>query len=244
MMMADRPLLEARGIGLHFGGLVALDGIDLQVARGEAFGLIGPNGAGKTTLFNVAAGVYRPTRGTLHLEGEDITALRPDLRCRRGLARTFQITQPFAELSVEENVMAAMLPRGGSLRQLREEAAEYIEQVGLAAKRRAGAGTLSTGQRKRLELARTLATRPKILLLDEVTGGVDQPSIPGLIDLIGGLHAKGLTLIVIEHNVTVMSALVDRLMFLVRGKTVVVGKPEEVSRHPEVERLYLGEAHA
>ena len=243
-MNASAPLFEVRDVGLNFGGLVALDGVSLAVSPGEAFGLIGPNGAGKTTLFNVAAGVYRPSRGSLRLAGEDITRLRPDQRCLRGLARTFQITQPFNELSVEENVMAAMLGRQGSIAELRDEAQAYVEQVGLLAKRRASAKTLSTGQRKRLELARALATRPKVLLLDEVTGGVDQPSIPGLIDLIAGLHAQGLTLIVIEHNVTVMSALVQRLMFLVRGRPVVVGSPQDVARHPEVKRLYLGDAHA
>ena len=140
--------------------------------------------------------------------------------------------------------MAAMLGRRLPMKRLRAEAAQYIEQVGLTAKCRSAASTLSTGQRKRLELARALATRPKVLLLDEVTGGVDLPSIPGLIELIKGLHQSGMTLVVIEHNVSVMAALVERLMFLVRGKTVVTGSPRDVTRHPDVERLYLGVENA
>lgn len=232
--------LSVQQLSLRFGGLQALDGLSFDVASGEAFGLIGPNGAGKTTLFNAIAGEYPPNTGRIQALGHDVTALRPDQRCRLGIARTFQITQPFNELSLEENLMVAMLGSGLPLQDLRARVPHYLERVGLIHKRRELARTLSTGQRKRLELARAIATEPKILLLDEVTGGVDLPSIAGLVELIQSLHAQGMTLVVIEHNVRVMATLVDRAMFMVQGRSVVVGSPQEVASHPEVERLYLG----
>ncbi|MGE0715835.1 MAG: ABC transporter ATP-binding protein [Alphaproteobacteria bacterium] len=244
MIATDDDILRVEGLGIRFGGLVAVAEVDFAVRRGEVFGLLGPNGAGKTTLFHLIAGALQPTTGRIWFEGRDVTALRPDRRSRLGIARTFQITQPFAELTVEENVMAAALVRHRTLAEMREAAGPYVEMVGLAHKRHALAKELSTGQRKRLELARAMATKPSLLLLDEVTGGVDQASIPGLIDLVARLRESGVTLILVEHNMRVIMRLSDRMMFLNRGEKLAEGAPDEIARHPDVVNLYLGAAHA
>ncbi|MGE0723019.1 MAG: ABC transporter ATP-binding protein [Alphaproteobacteria bacterium] len=242
--MADETILSVDGLGIRFGGLVALNDVGFAVRRGEVYGLLGPNGAGKTTLFHLVAGALRPSAGRIRFEGEDVTGLRPDQRSRRGIGRTFQITQPFAELTVEENVMAAALARSRNLDEMRERAGPFVEMVGLGAKRHALAKELSTGQRKRLELARAMATKPSLLLLDEVTGGVDHASIPGLIELVERLRQTGVTLVIVEHNMRVMMRLADRVMFLNRGEKLAEGTPEEIASHPEVVDLYLGAAHA
>ena len=234
------PLLSIEGLGIAFGGVRALQNINFEVQPGEIFGLLGPNGAGKTTLFNLIAGALKPSHGLIHFDGEDITRLKPDRRAKRGIARTFQITQPFHELSVEENVMVGTLTRHRSVRAMRDEAAPYVDQVGLSHKRHALAKELSTGQRKRLELARALAMRPRLLLLDEVTGGVDHASIRGLVDLVASLRETGVTMIVVEHNMRVITELAERMMFLNRGQKLVEGSPEEVAAHPDVVNLYLG----
>lgn len=237
-------ILKLDDIRVRFGGFVALDRISLTVNAGEVFGLLGPNGAGKTTLFNTVAGALRPTEGSIHFDGQNITALPPNKRCRLGIARTFQITQPFLDLTIEENVMVGLVPKALPLRQMRERVGAVIDNVGLGHKRFAKARELSTGQRKRLELARALATEPRLILLDEVTGGVDQASLGGLIDLVAGLPAMGVTVVVVEHNMSMMMKLVDRMVFLNRGELVVQGEPETVVTCPEVVNLYLGRADA
>jgi branched-chain amino acid transport system ATP-binding protein len=237
-------LLDVRGLTKHYGGVSASDDIAFSVADGEIFGVIGPNGAGKTTLFNLITGFENPDHGTIVFGGRDITALRPDQRNRAGIARTFQILKPFPRMTVEENVMAGALPRTQGVAEARERAGQYIELVGLAEKRHALGRELSTGQRKRLEMARAMATQPTLLLLDEVTGGVDQPSIPGLIDLVGRLRNEGVSIMVIEHNMRVLMELADRVMFLNLGRKLAEGLPTEVVRHPEVTRLFLGSGHA
>lgn len=241
----DEAFLAAHDLQMHFGGLVALSGVNLNVRRNEIYGLLGPNGAGKTTLFNIIAGVYQASQGSVIFQDKPINRLRPDQRCRLGIARTFQITQPFGELTVQENVMVGAMTHNNALTAMREEAKDHIEVVGLWAKRNEPAKTLSTGQRKRLELARALATRPTLLLMDEVTGGVDQPSIPGLIDLVSSLRDRGITLVLIEHNMAVMTELADHLTFLSRGSVLCEGKPKDVMQEPAVVELYLGAgAHA
>ena len=237
-------LLSVEQVSVHFGGFVALDNISFEVQAGEIFGLLGPNGAGKTTLFNTVAGVNRPTLGKVKLDGVDITGMRPNRRCSMGLARTFQITQPFLDLSVEENVMVGLVPKGKSLPEMREQVGEVISNVGLAAKRHAKACELSTGQRKRLELARALATEPCLILLDEVTGGVDHASLGELIELVARLPEQGITVVVVEHNMAMMMKLAHRMMFLNRGQLVVQGDPQTVVSNPEVVNLYLGRPDA
>ncbi|BBK35037.1 ABC transporter ATP-binding protein [Allostella sp. ATCC 35155] len=243
-MTTGEDILAVEGLGIRFGGLVAVNDVSFRVRRGEVFGLLGPNGAGKTTLFNLIAGALHPTSGRIRFEGRDVTGLRPDRRSRLGIARTFQITQPFAELTVEENVMAAGIARHRTLAEMRAAAGPFVDMVGLGAKRHALAKELSTGQRKRLELARAMATNPRLLLLDEVTGGVDQASIPGLIDLVARLRETGVTLILVEHNMRVIMRLSDRMMFLNRGEKLAEGSPDEIANHPDVVSLYLGAAHA
>ena len=240
--MAD--LLEIRGLTKRFGGVVANESVSFSIQKGEILGLIGPNGAGKTTLFNLITGFDRPDDGQVFLEGRTVTGLRPDRLNHLGIARTFQILKPFPRMTVEENVMVGALQRVGRIEEARQGVQRFIDLVGLSHKRDALARELSTGQRKRLEMARAMATEPKLLLLDEVTGGVDQPSIPGLIELIGQLREKGVTLLVIEHNMRVIMELADRVVFLHLGRKIAEGPPPAVSRDPNVVRLYLGEQRA
>lgn len=239
---ASAPLLRVEAVTMTFGGIVAIDNLSLEVKQGQILALMGPNGAGKTTTFHVIAGVHKPDRGTIVFEGRDITAMRPDGRCRAGLARTFQITQPFEELSVTENIMVGARPFHSSMAELRRAAEGYADKVGLADKLDVAAKGLSTGQRKRLELARAMATRPRLLLMDEVTGGVDMKSIPGLIELVKTLRADGLTIVLIEHNMKVITELADEAIFMNRGARMVSGTPREVASDPAVVELYLGEA--
>lgn len=240
--VASAPLLKVEAITMTFGGIVAIDDLSLEVRQGQILALMGPNGAGKTTTFHVIAGVHKPDRGRILFHDRDITGMRPDGRCRAGLARTFQITQPFEQLSVTENIMVGARPFHSSMAELRKASEAYADKVGLGEKLDAPAGGLSTGQRKRLELARAMATRPSLLLMDEVTGGVDMKSIPGLIELVRRLRAEGLTIVLIEHNMKVISELADEAIFMNRGARMVSGSPSAVASDPAVVELYLGEA--
>jgi branched-chain amino acid transport system ATP-binding protein len=236
-------LLSVSGITKRFGGVTANRDISFEVPPGELVGIIGPNGAGKSTLFEVITGFYRPDAGEVRLDGARLTGLGPDQVCRLGVARTFQKLRPFSGLTVLENVMVGALTRTRDVAEARDEARRIIERVGLGEKTDAHARTLSTGQRKRLELARALATRPRVLLLDEVTGGVDQRSIPGLVKLVRELHAGGLTLLVIEHNMRVITAVAQRIVALFLGEVIADGRPDAVARDRRVVEAYLGQAY-
>lgn len=237
-------LLEVRGLTRRFGGVYANNDITFEVAGGSIVGLIGPNGAGKTTVFNLITGFLAPDAGEVRFEGRDITGKRPDILNHRGIARTFQVLRPFPRLTVEENVMVGPIARGESMAAARERAARCLELVGIRHKAGDLARGLSTGQRKRLEMARAMATQPRLLLLDEITGGVDQPSIPGLIALVSRLREEGATLLVIEHNMRVIMELADKVVFLHLGEKLAEGPPREIARHPKVVELYLGSRHA
>jgi branched-chain amino acid transport system ATP-binding protein len=236
-------LLSVAGVTKRFGGIVANRGISFDVAPGELVGVIGPNGAGKSTLFEIITGFYRPDEGEVRLDGARLTGLAPDVVCRRGVARTFQKLRPFQGLSVLDNVMVGALTRTKDVRHARERARELVGKVGLAEKVEAHARTLSTGQRKRLELARALATEPRVLLLDEVTAGVDQRTIPELVRLVRDLHAGGLTLLVIEHNMRVITAVAQRIVALHLGEVIADGPPDAVARDRRVVEAYLGQAY-
>ena len=236
-------LLSVSGVTKRFGGIVANNSISFDVAPGELIGIIGPNGSGKSTLFEIISGFYRPDAGGVRLDGTKLTGLSPDRVCRLGIARTFQKLRPFAGLSVLDNVMVGALTRTRDVKHARERARALLARVGLAEKTDAYARTLSTGQRKRLELARALATEPRVLLLDEVTAGVDARSIPGLVQLVRELHADGLTLLMIEHNMRVITAVAQRIVALYLGETIADGPPDVVARDRRVVEAYLGRAY-
>ena len=237
------PLLEVQGLTKRFGGVTANQEVTFRVAPGELVGIIGPNGAGKSTLFDLLTGFQRPDAGTVALDGQDITGLRPDVVSRRGVGRTFQKLKPFTGLTALENVMVGAFQKTTDPREARERARATLASVGLGGKEDAHARVLSTGQRKRLELARALATRPRLLLLDEVTGGVDQGSIPGLVELVRGVHAEGMALLVIEHNMRVIMDISQRIVALHLGAVIGEGPPEAVARDARVIEAYLGRTY-
>lgn len=236
-------LLDVENLTKSFGGVVANNNVSLSVGRGETVGLIGPNGSGKTTFFNLITGVYKPDSGTVRLQGENITGLPSHSINSKGIARTFQKLRPFGSMTVLENVMVGGLPRM-SIADARREALHFIELVGLGHRVHTTASALSTGQRKRLELARAMATKPKLLLLDEVTGGVDHRSIPGLLAVIDKLKEEDVTLIVIEHSMKVVMQLAQRIVAFHLGEKICDGPPEQVARDRKVVELYLGEIYA
>jgi branched-chain amino acid transport system ATP-binding protein len=236
-------LLEVRGVTKRFGGLTANKDVSFDVGPGELVGIIGPNGAGKSTLFDLITGFLAPDAGSVLLDGRPVTGMRPDQVSRQGVARTFQKLRPFAHMTALENVMVGAFQRTADPAEARERAISGLGSVGLAGKEDAHARVLSTGQRKRLELARALATRPRLLLLDEVTGGVDQGSIPGLVDLVRRLHAEGMALVVIEHNMRVIMDISQRIVALHLGEVIAAGPPQVVAHDPRVIEAYLGQAY-
>ncbi len=240
----EGALLDVRGITKRFGGLVANRDISFRVAPGELVGIIGPNGAGKSTLFDLLTGFLTPDSGSVLLGGERITGLRPDEISRRGVGRTFQKLKPFNEMTVLENVMVGAFQKTADPVAARERAVGCLASVGLADKALAHAQVLSTGQRKRLEMARALAVQPRLLLLDEVTGGVDQRSIPGLVELVRALNAGGVALVVIEHNMGVIMGISQRVVALHLGEVICDGPPQAVMNDARVIEAYLGRTYA
>jgi branched-chain amino acid transport system ATP-binding protein len=235
------PILALENISKRFGAVVAANGVDLALAEGEALGIIGPNGAGKTTLFGIAAGTVAPDAGRVLFAGDDITRLPPERRCRLGLARSFQIPQPFSGMTVFENVVVAAAFGGNEGEAAVYDAcAELIDRCGLADKANRRSGGLTLLDRKRLELARALATRPRVLLLDEVAGGLTEHECAALVTLIKDVRRAGVSVVWIEHVVHALLATVDRLLVLHGGKFIAEGDPHKVIRSPQVAEIYMG----
>jgi branched-chain amino acid transport system ATP-binding protein len=235
------PILALETISKRFGAVVVADSIDLALNQGEALGIIGPNGAGKTSLFGIATGTLAPDAGRVVFAGEDITRLPADRRCRKGLARSFQIPQPFTGMTVFENVVVAAA-FGANEREaaVYDRCADLLERCGLASKANRPAAGLTLLDRKRLELARALATKPRVLLLDEVAGGLTEHECALLVALIKDVRASGVSIIWIEHVVHALLAIIDRLVVLHGGKFIAEGDPHTVIRSPQVAEIYLG----
>jgi branched-chain amino acid transport system ATP-binding protein len=234
-------MLELKGVSKAFGAIVVADRIDLALSSGEALGVIGPNGAGKSTLFNLITGMLRPDSGRVILDGRDITDLAPEDRCRAGIGRSFQIPLPFDHLSVFENLSVAALFGGGmGQAEAIQHCGRTLELTGLEAKANRPAGSLPLLDRKRLELARALATWPRTLLLDEIAGGLTEAECHELVETIRTIHAGGVGIIWIEHVVHALLAVVQRLVVLDFGRVVAQGGPAEVMRSSEVQTIYMG----
>ena len=237
-------LLETRGITQRFSGLVANSDVSISVGRGEIVGLIGPNGAGKSTLFNLIAGVYTPSEGSIWFDGEDVTRLSPAARCRRGIGRTFQVVKSFESMSVIDNVIVGALVRTTVMREARRKAHEVLEFTGLGARAPVLASDLVPAEKRRLEVARALATEPKLLLLDEVLTGLTPTEAQTGVELVRRVRDTGVTVLMVEHVMEIVMPLVDRAIVLDLGKVLVEGKPTEVVRDPKVITAYLGDRHA
>ena len=235
------PILIVDAVSKSFGAVKVTDGLTFAVAEGETLGILGPNGAGKTTLFNLVTGQLRPDAGRIEFRGEDVGSLPPHRRCRMGMGRAYQIPKPFGAMTVFENLVTAAA-FGGQRREKEtyHDAVEILRQTGLLAKANLRAGRLGLLDRKRLELARALATRPRLLLLDEIAGGLTEHEARQLVDELRRIKSAGVTMLWIEHVVHALFAVADRLLVVHSGRKLCEGEPARVLANPEVQRVYLG----
>jgi branched-chain amino acid transport system ATP-binding protein len=237
----SEPILSISGVTKRFGGLVALRDLTFDIQRNEAVGLMGPNGAGKTTLLNVIAGEYKPDSGVIRFNGDLITGLPPHKMCRLGIARTYQIPQPFVNLTVRQNVVvAARFGRGLRKAPAQKEASEILDIIGLSEKKDVPAKDLSTITLKLLELARVLASKPELVLLDEVAAGLTDAEIPRLLDTMRKVRSMGISILLIEHVIRVMMQAVDRIVVINEGAKIAEGTPGEIMEDKKVIEAYFG----
>lgn len=246
-----KELMRIEGLKMYFGGLKAIDGFDLVINEGETLGIIGPNGAGKTTLFNAICGVYRPTAGRITLEGKDVTGLPAHRMARAGIARTFQVSKPLADLTILDNVIAAAgiheytgirsYFKKSHTKEVIERADAVLAQTGLMEMRDKKACDVSLGYLRRLEIARVLVTEPKLIMLDEPCAGLSNFAINEITDLVLSLKAQGKSIVLIEHNLPITMKVCDRISVLSYGKKIAEGKPEEIRTDKQVIEAYLGE---
>jgi branched-chain amino acid transport system ATP-binding protein len=237
-------LLQIKNLTVKFSGLVALNALDFTMSEGALVGVIGPNGAGKTTVFNLISGVYRPTEGEIFFAGQNITGLSTHQIIGRGIGRTFQVVRPFKNKSVLYNVMVGAFLRSAERRRVQEKALEVLELVGLVHKQDVPAKNLTLVDRKRLEVAKALATEPKLLLLDEVLAGLNPSEIDEAVELVRRIHGAGVSILIIEHVLRAAMALSQRILVLDYGRKIAEGSPEEITNNPEVIKAYLGEKYA
>jgi branched-chain amino acid transport system ATP-binding protein len=242
-MTAGGPILSARGVTMRFGGLVAVNSVDLDVHEGEIFGLIGPNGAGKTTLFRLLSGVYAPSAGVIQLRGRDIGGHAAHAVNTMGIATTHQIVRPFAEMPVEKNVLVGVLYGRSGLRgrSADAEVERILELTELTPHRATVGKSLTLARRKRLEVARALATHPDVLLLDEVAAGLNPTESGRMIELIRKIRDAGVTIVMVEHVMKAIMSLSDRIMVMDLGRRIALGTPSEIANDPAVIKAYLGE---
>jgi branched-chain amino acid transport system ATP-binding protein len=231
-------LLELEGLSKSYGALKVIDDLDVRLDEGEALGVVGPNGAGKTTMLHLAAGQLRPDAGRVRLDGRDVTGLPARARCQLGLARTYQVPQPFTGMTVYENVLVGATFGGDN--EAHPAALAALELAELTPKANRLAGSLTLLERKRLELARALATGPRVLLLDEVAGGLTEPEVHQLVATIGRVRQAGVSIVWIEHIVHALLSLVDRIVAINFGRKLIEGEPRAVMASPEVRHVYLG----
>ncbi|CCD96792.1 putative branched-chain amino acid transport protein (ATP binding protein); livG-like protein [Bradyrhizobium sp. ORS 375] len=237
-------MLEVKSLTKRFSGLVAVDQASLSVAKGSITGLIGPNGAGKTTLFAMVAGFLQPDGGSVSYDGRDITALAPHVRARQGIARTFQIVQPFEGLNVQENIAVGAYLHTPDAKEAMAQAADIAKRVGLGADLVKASSDLTVAGRKRLEVARALATRPKLLLLDEVLAGLNPSEIRDVLPLVRDIRDQGVTILMIEHIMQAVMNLCDKVYVLSQGRMIAEGEPRAVCEDPQVIEAYLGHGAA
>jgi branched-chain amino acid transport system ATP-binding protein len=237
-------ILTVENLSRAFGGIKANEDISFEAEKGKVLGVIGPNGAGKSTLFDLITGYTKPDNGKILFENKNIFGVKPDKISSLGVGRTFQKLKPFADQTLLENVMIGAFVKENNIKKARDNALEIIEFVDLIEKRHHFARELSTGQRKRLEMARAMAIKPKLLLMDEVTGGVDQKTIPGLVELIKKMRNLGVTIITIEHNINIIMEISDSILALDQGKKIAFGSPKEIQNNKKVIDAYLGTVDA
>ena len=234
-------ILQVENMTKEFGGLRAIDSLDLTIKRGQILGLIGPNGAGKSTAFNCIAGSFAPTRGEITFDGQRITGEKPWNLCKMGLARTFQIVKPFASKSVLYNVTVASFATTNSRKVAEEKAVAVLDSLHFGDKKDLLSGNLTIADRKRLEIAKALATEPKLLLLDEVMAGLRPNEVDEMVDILKALRDRGITIFVIEHIMRAIMALSDRIVVIQFGKKIAEGSPNEIANNEKVIKAYLGE---